>query len=483
MRTLIFLFFLSGSIHSVALENHFIYIQSESGKPFYLSQGRKVINSSSTGWLILPELADGSYQYTLGFPRNEFPDYIFQFKVSRQDQGYLLRNLGEKGWALVNLQSNEILGGVSAASADKNSHGDVALSNDPFSSMLAAVVDDPTIREKPYTAPEEKKTVVVAPAPAESSAVVKAENKPVVKTNVPANGKAQSKTVQHPPAQSSSPAVAAGTVATKKVVSSPAADSLTVKDSGSKAATPVVQVPKETKPDSSAMAVVNESTKQPTAAVSKPAIVAADAILKTYQNEGTSGIDLVYIDGKDGNNDTIRIFISKEAVEAKPAVVSPVVNEKPPTRNTGDPRFLDMAVYPKSVPGDAQAVQNQQTTKDSSASVAKMDSAKIELPEMVATNPNCKAVATDEDLVKLRKKVITKRDEDEMVMIALKEFKTKCYSTEKIRNLSYIFLTEKGKYSLLDAAYPYVYDPGNFRQLNELFTDTYYINRFQALFR
>ena len=483
MRTLIFLFCLSGSIHSVALENHFIYIQSESGKPFYLSQGRKVINSSSTGWLILPELADGSYQYTLGFPRNEFPDYIFQFKVSRQDQGYLLRNMGEKGWALVNLQSNEVLGGVSAASADKNSHADVALSSDPFSSMLAAVVDDPTIREKPYTAPEEKKAVVVAPAPAESTTVVKAENKPVPKTNAPANGKTQSKTAQHPPVQSSVTAVTAGTIATKRAFSSPHSDSLTVKDSGSKAATPVVLVPKETKPDSSAMAVVNDSTKQAPVAVSKPAVIAAEGIFKTYQNEGTSGIDLVYVDDKDGSNDTIRIFISKEAVEAKPAVVSPAVNEKPSTRDTGDPRFLDMAVFPKSAPANAQAVQNQPATKDTLAGVAKMDSVKTELPEVVATNPNCKAVATDDDLLKLRKKIITRHDEDEMVMIALKEFKTKCYSTEKIRSLSYIFLTEKGKYSLLDAAYPYVYDPGNFRQLNGLFTDTYYINRFQALIR
>ena len=484
MRTLIFLFFLSGFIRLEALENHFIYIQSESGKPFYLSQGRKVISSSASGWLIIPELAEGSYQFTLGFPKNEFPDYIFQFKVNKQDQGYLLRNLGEKGWALVNLQSNEMVAGMAASAADKNNHADVAISNDPFSAMLAAVVDDPTIREKPYNAPEEKKAVVVAPPPTATTTVVKTENKPVTKSNAPTNEKNQSKTVQHPPVKSTTAkpgAVVAVAAATdKKVVTAPPTDSLTVKDSGTTAVAPLVVVPKETKVDSTVIAMAADSTKQSPKPVSKVSAALAAGISKTYQNEGTSGIDLVYVDGSAEKSDTIRIFISKESVESPPPAVSPAKNEKPAT-SSGDPRFLDMAVFPKSMVKDSSAVQKQEIVKDTVASVTKKDSVQAPLPEAVVTNPNCKAVASDDDLFKLRKKIITRRDEDEMVMIALKEFKTKCYSTEKIRSLSYIFLTEKGKYRLLDAAYPYVYDPVNFRQLNSLFTDTYYINRFQAL--
>jgi len=111
----------------------------------------------------------------------------------------------------------------------------------------------------------------------------------------------------------------------------------------------------------------------------------------------------------------------------------------------------------------------------------KADSVVSALPQAVATNPNCKAVANDDDLFKLKKKIISKKDEDEMVSIVLKEFKLRCYSADKVRRLSYNFSSQKGKYQLLDAAYPYVYDPSNFKGLSDILTDSYYINRFNAL--
>jgi len=72
-------------------------------------------------------------------------------------------------------------------------------------------------------------------------------------------------------------------------------------------------------------------------------------------------------------------------------------------------------------------------------------------------------------------------DEDEMIATALRDIKSKCYTTERIQNLSYVFTTDKGRYKLFDAAHPYVYDPTNYVQLERLLNQDYYINRFRAL--
>ena len=70
---------------------------------------------------------------------------------------------------------------------------------------------------------------------------------------------------------------------------------------------------------------------------------------------------------------------------------------------------------------------------------------------------------------------------DDMVTVARKVFKTRCFTVEQIKNLGVLFLKDDGKYKLFDAAYPFVSDSGNFSTLQSLLTDEYYINRFNAM--
>ena len=98
-------------------------------------------------------------------------------------------------------------------------------------------------------------------------------------------------------------------------------------------------------------------------------------------------------------------------------------------------------------------------------------------------NSDCKQMATEEDFLKSRKKMTAEDTDDEMVTVAKKLFKQKCYSTEQIKNLSVLFLKDEGKYKLFDAAYPYVYDTQNFKILETQLTDQYYISRFKAMIR
>ena len=70
-----------------------------------------------------------------------------------------------------------------------------------------------------------------------------------------------------------------------------------------------------------------------------------------------------------------------------------------------------------------------------------------------------------------------------MISVARKAFKSNCFSTEQIKNLSVLFLKEDGRYRFFDAAYPFVYDSQNFSSLQSQLTDEYLINRFKAMIR
>ena len=75
------------------------------------------------------------------------------------------------------------------------------------------------------------------------------------------------------------------------------------------------------------------------------------------------------------------------------------------------------------------------------------------------------------------------KSDDEMIVVAKKAFKLKCYSTEQISNLSVLFLKDDGRYNFFDAAYPRVSDTQNFNKLATKLTDEYYITRFNAMIR
>ena len=72
-------------------------------------------------------------------------------------------------------------------------------------------------------------------------------------------------------------------------------------------------------------------------------------------------------------------------------------------------------------------------------------------------------------------------NEENMIKVAKKAFKTKCFSTDYIKNLSTLFLKDEAKYNFFDAAYPYVSDIGAFSTLENQLSDPYYIKRFKAM--
>ncbi len=182
---------------------------------------------------------------------------------------------------------------------------------------------------------------------------------------------------------------------------------------------------------------------------------------------------MIYIDHQPGYSDTIRLSIAEneniavsDSLQNK-QVISLEAENKPSINKKGK----------ESRP--AKTAKDNAVTKGS-ASEVKTDSL---LAGKRETRVDCKRMATEKDMVAMRKKMIMMADEDAMIAAAVRDIKTRCYSTERLQNLSYVFTTDKSRYKLFDAAYPYVYDPANYGLLERLLNDTYYIDRFKALIK
>lgn len=102
----LFLFF---SLSLSAQQNHFVYLQTDNKQPFYVKLDKKILSSSTSGYVIIPKLVDGDYTLTIGFPKSEWAEQTLNVNIQNKDLGFLLKNFNEKGWGLVNLSTFQII--------------------------------------------------------------------------------------------------------------------------------------------------------------------------------------------------------------------------------------------------------------------------------------------------------------------------------------------------------------------------------------
>lgn len=385
-----------------AQQNRFIYIQTENRQPFYVKLDKKVFSSSNTGYVIIPQLTDGSYTLQVGFPKNEWAEQSIPCTVDKKDAGYMLKNFGDKGWGLFNLQTLEVL----MAGSGSSTKAAVAVENkkDEFSNLLSNVVNDSTIRQTVVTKPQQ------APPP-----------------------------------------------------------------------------------------VVIKETPPPAAPLPKTA--AAPKIKRELYFNGQQGAEIIYTVNNGDKTDTVRILIpvEKERVrDADPIVAPPVLKEEKPVAKEDKP--VEKEAQP-TVKEDKPTVQEDKPTVKEDKPAPKEQFINMELPNPAAgkqtevvtptqpvkkvtmINSNCRNHANEDDFMKIRKKMVAEDNDDDMVTAARKIFKTKCFTTEQIKNLGVLFLKDEGRYKFFDAAYPFVSDTDNFASLQAQLTEEYYINRFKAMVR
>ncbi|HTJ10560.1 MAG TPA: DUF4476 domain-containing protein [Dinghuibacter sp.] len=484
--------------------SHFIYLQSDTKQPFFvkLSPGADPLNSSGSGYLILPQVPQGSFSFWVGFPDKSYPEQHFVCTVG-SDKGFLLKHFPEKGWALYDLQELTL---TYTAGTDSAAHAtpppvDTTGKGQPQGTSAAetpaAPVSTPQIQTatapETVTAPQTQTAVAPTTAP-DTTPIAPVRDTPAVPKPADAFGDALVAVTQDTTLRD-----------VKKIVK--------------KDPPPVQPAP------------VQPTPVQPAPA---PAVTPANIVLVSRQVTDTA-VQLIYADRQSsGAVDTVQVLMNQTAPvadtpTAAPAVttaaaapaVTPPQTTSPDTTTAKSVATIDTpAATPAITPVDTTRAfnpatlakggkakdtsnlvvpvfkQQQQDTDSSRGSLAAGFGIQPTTPAAPATtaaatgggnkdlhlaNANCNRVAGDEDYQRLRKKMASETDVDRMIELARKAFKKTCFTTDQLRSLSFLFLQEDGRYKFIEEAYPFVSDSWNFNSLQNLFSSVYYVNRFKAL--
>jgi Domain of unknown function (DUF4476) len=162
-------FVLFMTVTATAQQNYFVYVQTDNKQPFYIKMKDKIMSSSAAGYLVIPKLTTGTYAFTVGFPKDQWVQQSFNVAIGSSDAGYLLKNFGDKGWGLYNIQTMEIsMNGAAAPSTVKTATDN----DDVFATTLSGVAN---------TNLSVKKEVTPPPTKEEPNAVKEVESKQVEK--------------------------------------------------------------------------------------------------------------------------------------------------------------------------------------------------------------------------------------------------------------------------------------------------------------
>ncbi|HEV8079529.1 MAG TPA: DUF4476 domain-containing protein [Chitinophagaceae bacterium] len=200
----------------------------------------------------------------------------------------------------------------------------------------------------------------------------------------------------------------------------------------------------------------------------KDVAIQRSVIKRKLKKSNKEGIEMVYVDDKGDTKDTIRILIVADKQKKKEA----------PIKGTDT---VVVASKENEVPKDvADANKAVYIVTDEEKKIIKEanDYVKSSMP-----NSDCKNIATDEDFLRLRKKIVAEDNDEAMIKAAKKSFKIKCFTTEQIKNLSVLFLKDESRYMFFDAAYPFVSDSDNYPALEKQLSDDFYITRFRTMIR
>ena len=419
---------------------YFVLIESENHQPIYVRIGETTYSSSSIGHVILSGMADSVYTLEIGFPKDQYPSNQFVVKINKKDHGYQLKNLNDQGWVLFNYQTQELIRPVKREGMSQAGYS-LIKRNDGFAKLLSQVVNDTAVL---YS--------MVYDKPVES--IAKTETKPRAEEMKPKVEDSKPKVEDtKPKVEDTKPKVEdtklpVGAVAAKK--------------------TDVLREPEEL-------------PKQ---------VKTVPLISKVEEVQSDSGKHILYMD----NRDSVRIFIgSDQAVSKQTSTLvlkEPKKEEANPIKKEEaniikeDKKVIAPTIAAEAANRPGDAVKSGDTLVSSAKTTQKqVNDTVVQQKKVVLINSDCKAIAWDNDVDKLRLKMLGEKDVDNKISIARKVFKTKCFSAAQIKALTELFLTDQDKYKFLDAAYPFALDTENFKQLSYLLTDEYYVKRFRTMVR
>ena len=410
--------FLLFAMKSISQEKHFIFIQSDNKQLFNVSINGKLYSANSSGYVIIPKLMDGEYNLIIGFPSNTFPDQGFKCVINKKDLGFGLKDFAEKGWGLFNLQTL-----------------DVTMSGGIVESPVAVVTKLKT-GDEPISF--DKKSEPVKPIE---------PTKPII----------------------------------EKVVEIPANENNNKVETTVDTAINISQI-------SPFESISTEKKSEASNEVQTPT-----TITKLTEEKNASGVSMAYTDNNGSVTDTIvlsipnadslevnlaktdslRISRSDSAINAKIAILN---------QRQDDVKVIEIDVNAKKEGNADASTPENKVVIDTAVSVA--PSTTVNSSETIVVKPNnnyCQKVASEEDYMKLRRKMALESSDEKMIKEAKKAFKDKCFATHQLKGLSSLFLSDEGRFRFFAASYSFVSDPAAFPMLQSLLIDPNFINRFNSI--
>lgn len=442
-------------------DNHFIYIQAKNKKPFYVILNRKVFSSSSIGYLIIPKLQDGKYDLRIGFPKQDAPEQNYSCTISGSDIGFSLQKDNEGDLGLLNLQSKTFLAskgsttledqyaaGNTPEKAAVNNRENIVKTkpvkaspdNAAFGQMLSGAINDPTLNKQAENTQTENTQTTTLPKESQKATapVVVAEVNNQAQANVAtdaAQGNVSASDLQddsqtYGVIKSNEQMTNQGTQMTFVLFNSHSTDTVSV------------LIPQSVRPDKQVGA--SETVATP----SKKSF--NDNSLALFSN--TNGMAVEEQD----------VPVKKR----KKKFVDISSNQSADNSNAGSAKTVDNPFY------------NQSASKTDTASVEEANT-----PNNVATTSSCDNPLSDKDFSRMQKKMVAKSNDDEMIAIVDKYINGKCITTQQVKQLGGLFLSDAGRFALFQDAYAHVSDKDNYASLQGQLLDQYFKNRFLKMLK
>ena len=441
MKRIIFsLAFFTIGLRVAAQQEYFVFIQEEAGQPFYVRMGEKNYSSSSSGHILIPSLKDSVYRLAIGFPKDRYPEQSFAIVIGQEDKGFDLKRTPD-GWALYDLRHLQFIRPVADGQGeDRGAQG--VKRTDAYSQLMAGLVNDSAVLYAPGASVPGGESKEKGAAFAFNRRSSESEG---AKASADEAG-TQPGVTQTQTGSKAQPALEKEREGNSKPQSNPIKPQLDTK-AGPK---PAVS-PGKAQPPGEATASQAVSGANPLADKKHDIIQAGSYIASEWSQH-------IYIDRGGEIPDTIVAIIEAD---------TPVIAEQ---KRDAEVAIIEAA--PAVIAGQ---------TKDAVTAQAMPAAQTVEKPKLQVINSDCRSFAGEQDLDKLRVKLLNEKEAYRKSMAAKTAFKAKCYSVKQVRALSELFDDDAGRYQFLETAYPYVSDTYNFADMVDLFKTEYYISRFKKL--
>ncbi|MGO4292999.1 DUF4476 domain-containing protein [Chitinophaga sp. RAB17] len=484
-------------------QHHYVYIQSEKGQPFYVKHNGKVLSSTERGYIILPKLDNGTVPITVGFPKDESHEAQFYLKIAKNDQGFLLKQSGEAGYSLYNLQTfREIksdAGTPAVAAAEtlvvadtlvpvldtakkemmanlqkdlETTFADKAIvtgpakstttakSANPFSSALDKVVVTGDDRNEP--APEVKPVA----APADAAVATEGEVKKL---------KGKKHKNEREPLTDEEKAIlndvlaeegktAASEAAAEEVAKAAPAEEPTKKQKKHKAkeGDPDFIEFQDDKSQPAAMGTATEAVAAPPAVVEVPVTTTEEAPVRKKKKRSKLFDDTEHPANIITDSSGYGVAVTRPVTDEEP------VKSKKKKKHSEEEATVDAAGAPVGAPIAAEVVPD--------APVAKKKTTDARL-----INSDCTNIMDEPTFRKMLRKFVAARSDDGMIDVFRKQTRNYCLETAQMKTLVQLLTADDTRYRLLDAGYSKTYDTEKYGSLENLLIDDYYRGRFKAM--